>query len=77
MCGNLNQRSLRRHQGGLFMIGHDTQMRDWLNIAISARASSAMKGVKHPPTRSKELKTRLDDHEQARQLKELIGKDPY
>ena len=59
------------------MIGHDTQMRDWLNIAISARASSVMRGVRQAPTKSKELKNRLDALEQARQLKELIGQDPY
>lgn len=59
------------------MISHDTRMRDWINIAISSRSSSIMRGMRPTPSRPKDLKDRLDELEQARQLKELIGQDPY
>lgn len=59
------------------MIGHDTQMRDWLNVAISARNNTLMRGLRRAPPRSKDLKKRLDALEQAQQLKTLIGQDPY
>jgi hypothetical protein len=59
------------------MIGHDTQMRDWLNAAIRTRASTIMRGAEKAPPKLKAYKSRLDDYEQAQQLKALIGKDPY
>lgn len=59
------------------MIGHDTQMRDWLNIAIRSRASNIMRGAGKAPPKIKAHKSRLDDYEQAKQLKALIGQDPY
>ena len=59
------------------MIGHDTQMRDWLSIAISSRTSSIMRGVRRSQPKPKDLKERLDALEQAQQLKTLIGQDPY
>lgn len=59
------------------MIGHDTQMRDWLSIAISSRTSTIMRGVRQSRPKPKDLKERLDALEQAQQLKTLIGQDPY
>ncbi|WP_137010116.1 hypothetical protein [Aquitalea aquatilis] len=60
------------------MIGHDTQMRDWIAVTAEARSRTVMRGVqfKTKPV-SADLKKRKDDAEQRRQLRELIGTDPY
>ncbi|MFK7088658.1 hypothetical protein AAFM71_07560 [Chromobacterium violaceum] len=60
------------------MIGHNTRMRDWLSSAQAARIEDIGRGIsRRSPPLDPELKRRRDEAEQRRQLRELIGADPY
>lgn len=63
---------------GTEMIGHDTEMRDWIATTAEARSHFVTKGVQvRVKSRSDETKRRLDDLEERRQFEMLAGKDPY
>jgi hypothetical protein len=60
------------------VIGHDTKVRDCIEAIAEVRSHIAIRGAQPRfKSRPDALKKRLDDLEQQRQLRELIGTDPY
>ena len=55
----------------------DKRMRDWLGKARSARMTEIMRGAAWNKPKPPAIKQRLDDLEEARDLKALMGQDPY
>lgn len=57
------------------MIGHNTELRDFIQIAQGARASELVPKVRSKPD-SPELRRRRDDAWERRIARELAGNDP-
>lgn len=57
------------------MIGHDTTIRDWLEIKQRARSHDLQPNIKTPPM-APELKRRRDDSEERRMFRQLAGDEP-
>lgn len=57
------------------MIGHNTELRDFIQIAQGARANELVPKVRSAPE-SPELRRRRDDAWERRIARELAGNDP-